>query len=225
MNDKPASRESPQKTTLSSKVLAVSLGGVIAVLAPLALFLITPLQQLIQAIGSTTFHSAEESYDPAGPLKTLVSNGAFSHDFASKFLMLVALSILSILIGIGVYFALVRPLYRNKANRGSSIAFSIFAMGSGAGAFAAIMVFAMVIEPNSANAVARAAEPSHVAQWAESRYGLDISESDAEELVDQTSQSGDPTLIDGRLLKLTRIAQGGYVLTEDGAATELPTKK
>ena len=160
------------------------------------------------------------SYDPNGPVVVLRSSGAFLtlSDMAGG---LGAMAIVGVVLL--VHWGLQR-LCADWIDRKSAAWAFLFIFVGVAGMVITMGAVKVGVVPDTDRAQAREAEPALVAQWAEERYGLDIDETTAESLVDEAKVEGDPVLIDGRLINLTRIAQGGYVLTDDKSATELPTK-
>lgn len=201
-----------RKETRRSRVLLPILFSLIS-LTPLALFSLSGTQKALARVFDMGFSADGLSYDPSGPM-VLMESGMRSD-------APVMLTVLVVLVTTAVP-GLILCLFRDRIDRDSFIWAFLFV---GIASIVTIMIaFKTVVSPATEQAEAHESEPVHVAQWVEGRYGLDIDATTAETLIDETYSGGDPVLIEGRLLNLTRIAQGGYVLTDDKSATELPTK-
>lgn len=204
-------QDEKQKSRVGPVVLAALVG-----LAPLALLFVPAVQEALAGVLDLGYSAGDVSYDPAHPL--VLSE---SHGFPTSLIvtgMVLMLGVLSGVIAWGVlYFG-----FSFRPNDDSTL-FTGLVVGF-VGVVIALPVISTGVHPLTQSGPAEDAQPARVTQWADGRYGLTLSESDAEALVEQGHyDDGDPVLIEGRLLNLTRVAQGGYVLTEDRTATELPT--
>lgn len=182
-------------------------------IAPLGLLFIPSIQEALAHVLDFGFSAEGISYDPAGPAAlpestAFIDTSALIGTGMTIAFAALATVILWVLLSLGFLARLDKDLV--------SIVGLFVGIAAGAVALTAL---AVGVSPRTEGTAATNAQPSQVAKWVEGRYGLDINPHTAEALLD----SERPVLIENRLLNLTHIAQGGYVLTEDGTATELPT--
>lgn len=193
-----------------------------AALSPLFLFFIPGVHQFVTDSLDIFFTTEGTSYSPTAPLEFYVGPGeAWIPLSATVMVFAVLPAMVSGLMGHGVLWVLERPTARRREveNVPTFTACAVFVLAI----VATIVIFA--IGPPTQHSLALDARGAQVAEWAEGRYGMSLDAATAEALVQQSRQAeGSPVLVEGRLLNLTRVAQGGYVLTEDGSATELPTE-
>ena len=216
------SGETTQKGPLKGKVPIVVAIAALASAIPALVFIFTPpLQRAAVAFTDALTRSQDVSYDPALPMEPYIREPVLNGLGAFMLSLLIVAAVAALTVAV-VYFCLAWPLFRGREDSDDVIG---SAWVAGFVGLVALGISAMVLtEPHTASAINEEEAPAHVVQWAEGRYGLSLNESDAEALVGESYDGGDPVLIEGRLLNLTRIAQGGYVLTDDKSATELPTK-
>lgn len=193
-----------------------------AALSPLVLFLIPGVRQFVADSLDIFFTTEGTSYSPTAPLEFYVGPGeAWILASAAMMVFAVLPAMVSGLMGHGVLRVLERPTARRREveNVPTFTACAVFILTL----VASIVI--LTIGPPTQHSLALDARGAQVAEWAEGRYGMSLDAATAEALVQQARQAeGSPVLVEGRLLNLTRVAQGGYVLTEDGSATELPTE-
>ena len=205
-----------RKETRRSKVLLPIIFSLIS-LTPFALFSLPGTQKALAHVFDIGFSTDNLSYDPSGPM-VLLESGMRSD--ASVLLTMLVTVVIAGVPGL-ILWGLLR-LFAHRIDREFVIwAFLYVAV---AGVATSLVAMKTVVAPHSEQAEAYEAESAHVTQWVEGRYGLDIDATTAESLVDEAHNGGDPVLIEGRLINLTRIAQGGYVLTDEKSGTELPTR-
>lgn len=218
-----------EKSTRGTWLAAILIGLIAASTMPL-LLLIVPSIRSIPSMVFGGFEPPHVSYDPASALEPLYATGkGSSRNFAITVFQLMFFTIVGIAVPLfmaAILHKFVTKLaFRNAKDRANITEWSCW-LGTVLGLVATLIV-AVITYPPSAYAKVEAEEPAHVAAWVEGRYSLTVDESDAKALTEQARAGdgeGDPVLIDGHLLNLTPIAQGGYVLTDDKSATELPTK-
>ena len=221
MNDIDATAETETesevlKGTRSSRGLFLVLIA-LASLAPLSLLALPSVQAALASVLDFGSSTDDLSYDPSGPV-VVAQHGGFP-DGPALILTLAAMAVA------GVLLLIQRGIQRLFADRiGQRPVVWTVVFGAVASVVITLVAVKAGVVPYTDRAKASESEPANVAQWVEERYGLDVDESTAETLVDEAQGGGDPVLIEGRLLNLTRIAQGGYVLTDDKSATELPTR-
>lgn len=193
-----------------------------AALSPLVLLLIPGVRQFVADSLDIFFTTEGTSYSPTAPLEFYVGPGeAWIRASAAMMVFAVLPAMVSGLMGHGVLRVLERPTARRREveNVPTFTACAVFILTL----VASIVI--LTIGPPTQHSLALDARGAQVAEWAEGRYGMSLDAATAEALVQQARQAeGSPVLVEGRLLNLTRVAQGGYVLTEDGSATELPTE-
>ena len=210
-----------QKRARLPRGLTITL-TIAAALSPLFLFLIPGVHQFVTDSLDIFFTTEGTSYSPTAPLEFYVGPGEAWIPVSATMLMFAVLpAVVSALIGHGVLWVLERPTARRREVEDvpSFTALAVLVLAI----VATIVIFA--IGPPTQHSLALDARGAQVAEWAEGRYGVSLDVATAEALVQQARQAeGSPVLVEGRLLNLTRVAQGGYVLTEDGSATELPTE-
>lgn len=210
-----------QKRARLPRGLTITL-TIAAALSPLALFLIPGVRQFVADSLDIFFTTEGTSYSPTAPLEFYVGPGeAWIFVSATMMFFSVLPAMVSGLMGHGVLRVLERPNARRREveNVPTFTACAVFVL-----AIVATIVI-LTIGPPTQHSLALDARGAQVAEWAEGRYGMSLDAATAEALVQQARQAeGSPVLVEGRLLNLTRVAQGGYVLTEDGSATELPTE-
>lgn len=217
------SGETAQKGPLKGKVPIVVAIAALASAIPTLVFIFTPpLQRAAVAFTDALARSQDVSYDPALPMEPYIREPLLNGLGAFMLSLLIVAAVTALTVAV-VYFCLAWPLFRGREDSDDVIGSAWMAGFVG---LVALGLSAMVLtEPHTANAINEKEAPAHVAQWAEGRYGLAVDESTAEAFLEEARNEGAPVLVEGRLLNLTRIAQGGYVLTEDGTATELPTNR
>lgn len=189
--------------------------AVIATLTPCALLLVPGVGQFLASVlDVSSMSQVETSYTPEAPLIFYSTSGEAVMIFS---VVVGGLALSMALAGCALGFATLHVLVKSRRLR-DALARTLV--------FATIAVFAITLTTAVLHArgnVTEGTRDAQVAQWVEGRYGLTVDSATAEALVEHSGPEGDPVLVEDRLLHLTRVAQGGYVLTEDGSAVELPT--
>lgn len=217
------SDETTQKGPLKGRgLIIVAIAALASAIPTLAFIFIPPLQRAAVAFTDALTRGQDVSYDPAHPMDPYISGPVLDGLWAFMLFLLIIVAVSMLAVAV-VYFCLVWPLFRGREDTDDVIT-SAWVAGV-VGLFALSISATVVITPHTESTISEQEAPAHVAQWAEGRYGLAVDNSTAEALLEEARNGGAPILVEGRLLNLTRIAQGGYVLTEDGSATELPTNR
>lgn len=206
--------KSKTKARTPGRVAALTVRTLIVALIPGAALFIPAVQQfLADGLG---FEGELGAYDPAGALEPYQTPMGLSLRLGVVALFVVAIALM-------LAYASTATSRLPEGTRMSILRH--VAVIVGLATFASLIVSGPEVNSRTSAHAAEEARGEQTATWVEERYGLTIDAATAENLIQERGSEGAPVLIDGRLLGLTRIAQGGYVLAEDGTATELPTTR
>lgn len=225
MTTTATSDETTQKGPLKGRgLIIVAIAALAAAIPTLVFIFAPPLQRAGVAFTDALTRAQDVSYDPALPVEPYIREPVLS-GLGAFMLSLLIIAVISVLAVVVVYFCLAWPLFRGREDSDDDDVIGSACVAGFVGLVALGISTSILIEPHTESAINEQEAPAHIAQWAEGRYGLSVDESTAEAFLEEARNGGAPVLVEGRFLNLTRIAQGGYVLTEDDTATELPTNR